>query len=813
MTKSSSEVKAYCHIYAQWDQTGARIADEAKYLLGLGLVCDTTFGFKQGRANNAVLRAISAAGGLCAPNIYPSHFDPACRDDNWWKYSEAQCVDMLGAAGRRFAELDLGPMRAVNTYTPGNTFVAACRQTGVKFITGFCAPIVIEDGGWEIAHYGSPLSPYFVSDEDFRKPESGKRMDAVLMSSMELRNPLVCLNHWSEGPWCPLNAQAADRWLEPSADPLPFIQIAEDWLRQSEATGEPLFFHINLQYFFADRCFEHNRRALRWLAAQRDKGRLEVGGLQEWANRLNAADGFHRQVSYWRGEMMGFHVGHRPGSFPDVIVDESLSGQKIWQCPDPLPMRHYDYRPRWEYPAFQPDGNAPASSVTDDISVHVTEQTPGDTTRTFDIQINNDGEPSRIPLALWQAFDAWKGPFLVSSVSEGWDTKVVPHPSGSGGALLLEGELMTGVNHVQVSVMGGQPCREIYSKAWGQLVVGQTFYREGRPYTVLAAQTPELFVLSARIHRSEHDREPIVVEHLIGLEHMREPLVGDEVDLRFDGSRLVCWHRLWGVTADQIELIGVAETEARLSRMASALMKKSVSKWSGGEVRYQRFGNIRDSARWDRIWARQVGEAEMRRVNDWFYDQRPGAGAVVIEAHPGIFLPRGSITKVLGHEFDSVQCAPGYGFKELCVDYQQGWDWGVAGWVQWRHLKVRIDGLTRKTGTHLLHLHAFDPEHRDITQRVHFYNPEAGGSGPLNDLFPVHRKVDLCAVEAWTLPTGVEGRLHPSSLCSVAIPEACYAWPSVGVWIVPLEKMRLYDWISERGAPGLLSHLWLTCSE
>ena len=803
-------MKSFCQIYAQWDQTGARMEAEARHLLDLGLVCDTSLSFGQARRQQSILLEILAAGGLCAPNIYPADFDPSCRDSNWWKYSESQCVDLLRKSGAEFSSLDLGPMCAVNTYTPGNTFVAACRRAEVRYILGFCAPIVIEDGGWEIAHYGSPLTPYFVSDEDFRKPEAGDRTDAVLMASMEQRNPMVCLDHWSEGPWCPLNALAADRWLEPSADPLPFLQVAEDWLRQSEQTGRPLFFTINLQYFFSGRCYEHNRKALEWLADQRDKGRLEVGGLQAWRHRLEQAGGFQRQISYWRGEMMGSHVGHRPGCFPDVIVDECLEGQKIWKFPEPMPRRHYDYRKRWDFPAFQPDGTAPSSAAFDAVEVTIESRSLRELERAIDIRVQNCGPALRLPLALWDAFQGWCGPLHVGELPVGWAFEIVPHPAGSGGALLLEGEVQPGQSQITVSVAGGKASPHLYSKNWGGLVCAQTFFQDGRPYTYLVSQTPDAFVLGAKIHRREHDQEPIIAEYLVGIEYGRHPLEGNVAALRFDGARLTCWHRFWGVTADQIELTGVEEIEARLRRDSAALVASLSPGLEIAEPGYQLFGNIREASRWDRQFARMSGDVELHRMKDWFCRQRPEVGEVVIEAHPGLFLPRGSITKVLGHEFDFLQCSEGYGFKELCVDYPQSWTWGVSAWVQWRHLRVQLAGLKPGSGPYLLHLHAFDPEARDIAQRVHFFNPELKPGAPLFAAFPVHQNAEICAVSEWNLPRGVEGRWLPSALCSVLIPDACLDWPSIGVWISPLEKSKLYDWVAERGAPGVLSHLWVT---
>lgn len=801
-------MKPFCHIYAQWDQIGPRIDEEASHLLDLGLICDSTINMARAPLQQKALRRIADAGGLCAPNIYPGWLDASLTDSNWWKYPEDQCVALLAEAARRYESLDLGPLRAVNTYTPGNSFVSACRRSGIGYILGFCAPTVIEDGGWEIAHYGSPLSPYFVSSEDFRKPEPPRRADRVLISSMELRNPMVCLNHWSEGPWCPLNAQAADRWLEPTADPLPFLQIAEDWLKESELAGRPLFFHLNLQYFFAERCYEHNRRALEWLAEQRDKGRLEVGSLQDWARRLETSGGFLPQTTYWRGEMMGFHVGHRPGCFPDVIVDESLDGQVIWQHPKPLPERFYDYRQRWSYPAFQPDGNAPESTEFGDVTVRNSARKEG-TKCVVDVEILNPGTPRRMPIALWDALAGYAGPFEVLEVNDGWTVKVVPHPGGSGGALIAEGEISPGTTTMSITVRAESPTTAVASRRWGTLVAAQTFWRQGRPYTYLAAQTTEAFCLEATLCGKAHAGEPVILESLCGLNHRREVLNSGRFALSFDGSRLACWHRVWGVAADEIELIGVDETEERLRRETA----RRVAQISGGVVTpdgpgYQLFGNIRDRSRWDREVGRLAGEKEITTANTWFAGQRPDFGETVIEAHPGAYLPRGSITKVLGHEFDSVRTAPGYEFRELCADYPQGWDWGVSAWVQWRQLRVALEGLKADAGTYHLHLHAFDPEARDICQRVHFFNPSAS---PAPAESPIHR-AELCGSAEWLLPKGISARWSPSALYSIEIPRTCLDWPSVGVWIAPLEKKRLYDWIAEDGAPGLLSHLWLTVS-
>jgi hypothetical protein len=321
----------------------------------------------------------------------------------------------------------------------------------------------------------------------------------------------------------------------------------------------------------------------------------------------------------------------------------------------------------------------------------------------------------------------------------------------------------------------------------------------------LVSQTPERFVVSVR-----STGEAVRVETLCGMDHEVRPLPVNGLALQFDGTRLVCWHRFLGVRADELEIEGVEEVEVRLRRQTAEVVNTLAPGLEIPAPGYQLFGNIRDKSRWDRTLARAAGDVEMKRMTEWFHGQRPTEGEVVIEVHPGIHLPRGSITKVLGHEFDVVKCAEGFGFKELCADYPQGWDWGVSAWVQWRHLRLRLDGLQGREGDFTLHLHALDPENRDISQRVHFFNAEVklpDTTTTLGALAP-----EYCVKAAWDLPKGLAGRWEPDALCSIPIPRECLQWKAIGIWICPLGKLKLHDWIAEKGAPGLISHLWVTQS-
>jgi len=319
---------------------------------------------------------------------------------------------------------------------------------------------------------------------------------------------------------------------------------------------------------------------------------------------------------------------------------------------------------------------------------------------------------------------------------------------------------------------------------------------------VLASQSPDSFsVVLRKSPTALQSKEPVEVESLLGIEHETRALGSSGLALRFEPSRLACFHRVWGLDASQLEIAGVEEAESALRARTASLAAKLAPGLEIPAPGYQLFGDIRDASRWDRKLGLAAGLAEKEAINSWMRSLRPSCGDFLVEAHPGITIPRGSITKVLGHAFDIVDCASGFSFREQCADYPQGFDWGVAAWVQWRHLNVAIKGLQgRKDGPFALHLHAFDPESRRIFQRVHLY--DAGK--------PEKERLDLCVKRSWELPAGLSGRFKEEALFSVQIPEECMAWPELGIWISPLEGMKLYDWVAESGAPGMLSHLWLT---
>ncbi|MBA3684786.1 MAG: hypothetical protein H0W72_06040 [Planctomycetes bacterium] len=781
---------AFCHIYAQFDQVGDLLSEDWEHIARLGLVADVVVSIDQAERHAATLRRVRDAGGLVSLTWYPRDADPRCVDANWWAYDDEACAGLVAVARERFAALGLGPLAALNTYTPGNGLIRACRAAGIGFITGFCAPTVIEDGGWSIAHYGSPLSPYFVSDEDFRKPTApGDR--AVLMASMELRNPLVCARHWSEGPWCPLNAQAADRWLEPSDQPWPFLRSAEDWLRQGELDGGQRFFHLNLQYFFAGACRGHNRHALEWLALQRDRGRLQIGGLSVWAARMRAEGGFVAQSTYWRGEMAGFHVGNRPGFYADVVVDESLERQAIFAHGEPLPQRLYDYRPVWSCHPFRPEGGDPISADTAGISVAVASEEVTPQHRRLRISVANGAATRRLPVAIWGELDGLSAPFTAAT----GEARILPHPAGVGGALLLEATWALGTTTISVDIHhAGRQVNDRHRRRWGSLIEAQTFVIDGRPCSVLAVQAPARVELTLRPSRAI--LAGALVEGLVGIERSAQGLPESGLRVIFDGTRLACWHRVWDRWCDEIELDGVDLAETHLRQRARALPGAPADIPAPGYVLH---GDLLDQRRWDLAVGRLAGTTEIAAVDERLRTLEPRMDRAVIAAHPGADLPCGSITKVLGHRFDRIACDTGYSFRELCADYPQAWAPGVAGWVQWRHLNVAIAGLRPGLGAWRLHLHAFDPEGRGICQRVHLYDADARDEA----------QIDLCVVRSWDLPVGLENRFDRAAFRSIPIPEACLAWACIGVWISPLEAPQLHDWVAERGAPGVLMHLWV----
>lgn len=802
--------KVFLHIYGQFDQVGDRLKEVIQHLFNLDMVFDCTLSFEQLEKYPEICRRIIAMGGLIAPSVYPSYFEPSVMDTNWWKLDEVECERLLRLAVHRYKTFGIGPMDAVTTYTPGNDFIRACRKLGIKYLLGFCAPTLAEDGGWEIAQYGAHLSPYFVSDEDFRKPENpGDRKDSFMIVNMELRNPLVCVEYHVEGPLCPLNTQSADRTLEPGDEPLQYIAFAEDLLKQAEITGRKYFLDINLQYFFTDKCFNINRRAIEWLSMQRDGGRLEVGGIRAWADTLRANEGDIRQSSYWRGEMMGFHPGGRPGNLPDIVVDENLARQASWFYPNVLPQKYYRYLNKWDYPSFIKDGSLPPSECFENIHVETSIIYDGMDSRKLKVSIRNLGEETVTALCLWECLTGLVGPFEICISNSNLSVLEVPNPCGVGGAVIIDGWFAKGEMEFILDIKFLTKRKEHYLKKFGCIVEGRTFYYNRQPYTYLVTQVPEKFFLEAEINLPLCGT-PITVERLAGIDYEIESTEKRTVLLKFDGRKLSCWNRIWGVTASQISIdsIDIELLEEKFRKKTEAFvnelcMETGVDPMQVPKPGFQVFtfpGNLQPEE--IKTIARMSGDREIKRKNKWLRELNPGIDKILIEAHLGIYSPKGSINKVLSHRFNEIKVGKEFHFQETCADYPLTPEYGISGYVQWRSLNFFIEGLKGKKGDYYLHLHSFDVENRGTFLRVHLYD-----AGRTED-----DREEICIVHDWHLPSGIENRFNPKALVTVKVPHICHTWEKIGIWISPLEGGILYDWIKERGSPGFLSSLWLTGS-
>ena len=776
--------KAICHVYGQLDQTGDRTGEVLEHLARRDIPADISFNWRAEAATLARVRAWQRRGNLAAPNVYPGSVDRACTNSNWWAYSTAECVRLLKLARRRMQSQGFADFNAVNTYTPGNGFVAACKKLGIRHLLGFCAPTIINDGHWQITHAGAPLSPYFAGREDFRKPELPATENSLLISSMELRNPFTCRENWSEGPFCPLNLIMGDRTIEAGTMPVETMAMCEDFIRLSELTGVPRFFHINLQYFTSPKCFDLNARMLDWLADQRDQGRLVFTGLQGYADRLRAGGGLVPQATYWRGECMGQMVGGQPGNGNEALVLETMAGQWQFRRGAGGAEQFFDYTQRWNYAPFHPTGDEPKSQG---YAAAVRVQAPRDRRRERDLVLQIKAPLARL-VAVWDALENLAAPFRVTACENAAHAEVVPHPGGTGGVILVSDRRARGA--VRLTITHGGRKTNNHSRRVRDLISVETAWIFGEPVTRLAPLVPAALDFNVAFSGGKRIRCEFIEGPRFGGRTLR---AGASYRATLNGQHSTSMVRFWGVTADALEF-DERELDAIQARLRAEASRLAAPGKSAG---YLTCAPESACPAWIRRAASRGADADIQRVDAIV---RKRFGQPRASYHMASDLPYGSKGRVRSTFYDRTARRGREAMFPLFYDYGQSYGPGITGWNQFLRINLGVRGLARGKRYRLV-LHLFDPEQRNTRLRITAHATNAAGEG--------RKGPEVVLRDPFLVAQGIEARYNGDAFISVPLPAACRSGEAVDVGLHSHSEYRLYDRLTENFGFVFLAHAWL----
>jgi hypothetical protein len=789
---------AYCHIYGQVGQARDRLPEVLAGLTRREIPADIEFDLSAPPLVLAACLEWQRRGNLVAPNVYPANLDPTCTNSNWWSYSEAECLRLLTIVRERLLALGFERADAINTYTPGNAMIRAAKHLGFRHLLGFCAPTCANDGHWQITHTGAPLAPFFASEEDYRKPEAPPADGGLLISSMELRNPFTCLENWNEGPFCPLNLIMGDRSIETGELPLETLAMCEDFIRLGELTGEPRFFHLNLQYFTSPKCFDLNERMLDWLKVQEQRGRIKFIGLRDYATLLRQTGGVLPQTTWWRGECMGQHVGGQRGEGSECIVCEDSDGQWQFRRGAAGPERCFNYQRKWDYPPFHPKAELPASEGYD-VAVTVLESVATGTdavTVAFSADAQPGGGVRRF--CLWDVLKDVRGPFTILTLSDGLlRVEVVPHPGGTGAALLVDADL-TAPLHGKITVRHSGSKPDNHSRNWEDLIIGETTWVHGQPITRVTSTVPYPLELSMGFL----SRSPVRTEWVVGKDWGSKLLPAEGCWTGcLDGTRSASMVRFWGVTADQIEISEAqcAEIREQAERQTARLAALGGVSIPAGEIlRYSREAEL---PAWVHEAARHGADREIAQANEMAGKIAAlASGRIVAAIHMAADLPVGSKGRVRSSFFDRVERDGDAELFAIYYDYGQAYQPGVAGWNQFWRVNLGLRGLQPDKSYEVI-LNAYDPEGRMTTLRTTAHATDVHAETAASP--------EMVLANAFLAAQGIENRFSAAAFNRLSIPREVRGSAAVNIGLYSNSEQRVYDRLTENLGFVFLSHAWL----
>ena len=401
-------------------------------------------------------------------------------------------------------------------YGMGKETVEIARDLGYKYVHSLCTNSHI-DGSFGINQSGKPERPYFMSREDYRKPQRDKVHPIMGFSQLQWNNPLAIkyFSHYciGAGEFTTLDVgsvQKNDDWET-------YYSRIDNFLdalyQNSKSQNAPYFIQLNYQFEskHPSSVVASCKRQLNFLL---DKAKIEKvvfttnNGIADYY--LNHYKGHPETTTYFQDYYSGFSVGGKPLDYPDVMQIENHQQMVVSNRGALLPDKFYDYEATWNY-ADCGDLNIPRSrskwgTIPDedgkykfDISPKIVDTrkfSATETRRNEDTEITvivlAESEQKNLPISIWdiqREFSKLQSNYTVSG--EG-NARFVPVRAPFTGNLngYLIADVVKGTNKFKITINSPQRKSERVEFEIKNSFKGKVFETNGRKDAYLWAKYP-----------------------------------------------------------------------------------------------------------------------------------------------------------------------------------------------------------------------------------------------------------------------------------------------------------------------------------
>jgi hypothetical protein len=763
-------------------------------------------------------------GQRAVPRLVAGNLGFAGRRFSLWEFSLDETIGVLELLKRLWAESGFPSLNAVNIHwCMGNVTMRALRRCGIHMMTGLVPNYEMRDGeSREIAN-GSPLRPYWVHRDDFRKAGCAGGRDYLLCATFSVVLPTEMHRGNPDAHWAPDIPLVWDRSVESGDEALRSKEVL-DFLCDQPPSDAPFFIPIGIQNFGPPAVYESNRNTIRYALQQARAGKLV------FADHTAIHDYFVRycprtpeSVAYIRDFMIGSHLINKPIHHPDVIQIQNDRFHAAWEAGQALPEYLYDYTRRWRHPDrefrdYTKHGPQPENLHGVRVSVKSSHRGPAGCL-SYSVRIESKRAIKRLPLALWDL------PVVPERIQcSGLDVRAIEAPFTRQPHLILEGPVVRGTTNWRITVTGRPFTAASQFRSYPE-VCSQARSASGVPSTTHA--TPL---------RSVARYEP----GLVGLKTIPNPgrvpytylwtnlRVNVPVRLRVPPGRSVWlesyeagtlpattrgslsaelkWPRpfvrIWNVAAHEIEIAnGRALDALARDHLADILQLYPLPAWRARAGRLSvaeipAFVTAYQNAYIDRFHRKLV-----RQAREWFRMLAP-AEDLLIEAHAYAKGHLGGPWRDKADFENIITARPGLRFEIPVYDYAVCYEPGHRSWQMGRAFTLRFHGLNDYAKQNVVvHLHAYDYDCLGRSYSVRLSHPGILGG----------RQVEILR-STFPLPQGRKGRDDPRSLISLSLPPEFLAKPFFNVHVLEGYDQKNVDFRNQVPYSVAISDVWVTAN-